>query len=162
MLLPQKIISPKKCLFQKKFYPEKWVFPENLNDRHFTKENSIFGFENGGKFSENAMLKDRSYPWKSMCTNFQLDFSKTPQKCASHEKISSPKKFLFQKKLYPEKWVVPENCVFIKKVCPPKKRVSPEKMFHMKNLTYSKKVFTGMQHLCVNSEFSKPHFSKST
>ena len=25
----KKISSPKKCLFQKKFYPEKWVFPEN-------------------------------------------------------------------------------------------------------------------------------------
>ena len=44
---------------------------------------------------ENAMLQDLPYPWKSMCTNFQLDCSKTPQKFVSPKKIISPKKCLF-------------------------------------------------------------------
>ena len=59
-----------------------------------------------------------------MCTNFQIDCSKTPQKCVSLKKIISPKKCIFQKKFYPEKWVFPENCLFIKKSLSPEKRVS--------------------------------------
>ena len=86
---------------------------------------------------------------------------KTPQ-CVSPKKIISPKKCIFQKNFYSDKWFIPENCVFIKKSVSPEKRVSPEKMFHLKNLTNPIKVFKRKQHLCVDSEFSKPHFSKST
>ena len=95
--------------------------------------------ENFRGILENSMLQDLPYPQKSMCTNFQLDFSKTPQKCVSPKKIISPKKCLFQKKFNPEKQVLPQNCVFIKKSVSPEKRVSPEKMFHLKNLTNPKK-----------------------
>ena len=69
------------------------------------------------------------------------------------KKLFHPKS-VNQKKFYPEKWVFPKNCIFIKKIVSPEKRVSPEKMFYLKNLTNSKKVFEGIQHLCEDSEFS--------
>ena len=100
-------------------------------------------------------MKDYVYKFSA---RFLKNFLKMrlPQKNYFTQKVSLPKKF------YPEKWVFPDDCVFIKKSVSPEKRVTPEKMFHLKILTIPKKVFKRMQHLCVDSEFSKPHFSKST
>ena len=97
--------------------------------------------------------------------------------CLTRKKCFSRKIILPWKKCHPSKKNLPQKnyftiSVFFKKSLPRKlsfhhpklffikksvsleKRVSPEKMFHLKNLTEPKKVFKGMQHLCKDSEFS--------
>ena len=107
-----------------------------LKDRHFRKENSFFRFENCRKFSGNFRKFNAlgpSIPLEEYAYKFSVGLLKNsskmrlPQKNYFTQKVSLPKKVLHQK------WVLPENCVFIKK------SVSPEKMFHLKNSTNAKK-----------------------
>ena len=81
---------------------------------------------------------------------------------------SPPKKLFHPKSVSSKESSTPKNGSSLKivsssKNCLSRKKLSlSNKMFHSKNVTNPKKFSKGMQHLCVDSEFSKPHFSQST
>ena len=127
-----------------------WIFTLEIFQNFPRSENWFFKME---KYALGPFIPLEEYVYK-----FSARLLKFSLKSVSSKKIISPKEYIFQKKFYSDKWVIPENCVVIKKSVSPEKRVSPDKMFHLKNLTNPKKVFKRMQHLCVDSEFSKPHF----
>ena len=96
---------------------------KNLNDRHFRKENSINGFENCGKFSENfgncnalgpSIIHLEEYVYK-----FSARFLKKSSKMRLPQKNNFTQKVSCKKKFYPENWVFPENRFFIKKSVSP-------------------------------------------
>ena len=136
---------------------------KNSKDRHFRKENSIFGFENCGIFSKNCgkcNALGSFIPLEEYAYKFSARLLKNSSKMRLTKKIISPKKCLFQKKFYPEKWVFPDNCVLSKKVFS-EKRVSPEKMFHLKNLINTRKFLRECNiYVKIPNFLTSKHFGK--
>ena len=109
---------------------------KNLNDRHFRKENSIFGFENCNKFSENfgkCNALGPFIPLEEYVYKFSAQFLKNsskmrlPQKNYFTQRVSLPKKVLPRKMGLPRKL-----CLHQKKVSLPKNVYLPKKFFPLK------------------------------